>query len=81
MWEKFSQRIPGTTPHESRAALVLLTMAANTEPSLITANLDLLIKVGLEFPVKQDLLLARDTCRALLKIKHDSDDIEKGPNK
>lgn len=62
---------------DSRTALMLITMIAQAQDSIITGNLEVLIKVGLGPRAKTDLLLARDTCRALLAIKHKSDDIEK----
>lgn len=68
-----------TNPLDSRAALMLITMIAQAESNIITENLEVLIKVGLGLRAETDLLLARDTCRALLKIKHKNDDIEKPP--
>jgi condensin complex subunit 1 len=80
MWEMFSLKLANTTPEESRSALMLLTMAAQIEPNIITDNLDVLIKVGLGSRAQTDLLLARDTCRAFLAIKQDSTkDIDKCP--
>lgn len=64
---------------DSRTALMLITMIAQAQNSIITGNLEVLIKVGLGPRAKTDLLLARDTCRALLTIKHKNDDIEKSP--
>ena len=77
LWEKFTMKLPDTTSNESRAALMLITMAAQEETGIVIGNLDILIKVGLGPRSKTDLLLARDTCRALLQIKQDSSDIEK----
>ncbi|KAL7299993.1 hypothetical protein TKK_0007307 [Trichogramma kaykai] len=82
MWEMFSLKLANTTPEESRSALMLLTMAAQFEPNIITDNLDVLIKVGLGPRAQTDLLLARDTCRAFLTIKQDcSKDVDKSPIK
>ncbi|OXU31675.1 hypothetical protein TSAR_000716 [Trichomalopsis sarcophagae] len=82
MWEMFSLKLANTTPEESRSALMLLTMAAQVEPNIITDNLDVLIKVGLGPRAQSDLLLARDTCRAFLTIQQDcSKDIEKSPTR
>ncbi|XP_043285102.1 condensin complex subunit 1 isoform X2 [Venturia canescens] len=82
MWEKFSMKIPDTRPEESRAALALLTMVASTEPSLLSeGNLDVVVKVGLGARAKEDFLLARDSCRALLKIRQSSNDPKKTPIK
>ena len=74
-------KVPETTPDESRAALMLITMAAQAEVGIVIGNLDILIKVGFGPRSKTDLLLARDTCRALLEIKQESLDIEKAPVK
>ncbi|XP_015587406.1 condensin complex subunit 1 [Cephus cinctus] len=79
MWEKFSMKLPDTTPEESRAALVLITMAAKGESAIITGNLDVLLKIGLGRRAKTDLLLARDTCRALHKIPNNNTDPNKPP--
>ncbi|XP_058809169.1 condensin complex subunit 1 [Phymastichus coffea] len=82
MWEMFSLKLNDTTSEQSRSALMLLTMAAQVEPNIITDNLDVLIKVGLGERAQIDLLLARDTCRAFLSIKQDcSKDIDKSPIK
>ena len=78
----FALKLPNTTPEESRSALMLLTMASQVEPNIITDNLDVLIKVGLGPRAQTDLLLARDTCRAFLTIKQDcSQDVDKSPIK
>lgn len=79
MWEKFSFKIPNTTHVDSRSALGLLTMVGHSQPKLITTNLNTLIKIGLQKRGREDLLLARDTARALMKIRHDSGDSMKEP--
>ncbi|XP_029054331.1 condensin complex subunit 1-like isoform X6 [Osmia bicornis bicornis] len=79
LWEKFSMKSSDTNSLDSRTALMLITMIAQAESNIITGNLKVLIKVGLGPRAKTDLLLARDTCRALLKIKHKTDDIENPP--
>lgn len=60
---------PDTDSLDSRSALMLLTMIAQTQSCIISDNLEVLIKVGFGSRAKTDLLLARDTCRALLIIK------------
>lgn len=72
-------KLSDTDSLDSRSALMLITMIAQAQSGIIISNLEVLIKVGLGSRAKNDLLLARDTCRALLTIKHTSDDIEKGP--
>ncbi|XP_076247462.1 CAP-D2 condensin subunit [Calliopsis andreniformis] len=79
LWEKFSMKSSDTDPLESRTALMLITMIAQVQNDTIIGNLEVLVKVGLGPRAKTDLLLARDTCRALLTIKNNSDDIEKLP--
>lgn len=68
---------PDTDSLDSRSALMLLTMIAQTQSCIISDNLEVLIKIGFGSRAKTDLLLARDTCRALLIIKHKNDDFEK----
>ncbi|XP_034947565.1 condensin complex subunit 1 [Chelonus insularis] len=81
MWEKFSFKIPETTILESRCALALLTMIGQNRPKIITSNLNIFIKIGLKEKGKEDFLLVRDTCRALLKIKNEAGDEKKEPIK
>lgn len=71
-------KYPDTSPIDSRAALMIITMMAQAESNIAIGNLEVLVKVGLGSRAKDDLLLARDTCRMLLKIKQDND-IEKSP--
>lgn len=68
-----------TSPIDSRTALMIITMIAQAKSSIVSDNLDVLIKIGFDMRAKDDLLLARDTCRILLKIKQNSKDIEKSP--
>lgn len=79
MWERFSFKLPETRPEESRAALTLLTMAAMVEPAIVTDNFDVLLSVGLGPRSETDLLLARDTCRALTRVQVQSSDPMKCP--
>ncbi|KOX78117.1 Condensin complex subunit 1 [Melipona quadrifasciata] len=79
LWEIFSMKLSDIDSLDSRSALMLITMIAQAQSGIIISNLEVLIKVGLGSRAKSDLLLARDTCRALLSIKHTNDDIEKGP--
>lgn len=58
---------------------MIITMIGQTESNIITDNLDTLVKIGLGPRAKDDLLLARDTCRTLLKIKQNNKDVEKSP--
>ncbi|XP_035722862.1 condensin complex subunit 1-like [Vespa mandarinia] len=79
LWEIFSMKLPDTTPIESRAALILIMMIGQTESGVIVENLDVLVKIGLGPRAKNDLLLARDICRTLQKIKQENQNIEAAP--
>lgn len=72
-------KYPDTSPIDSRAALMIITMIAQTKSNIASDNLEVLLKIGLGPRAKEDLLLARDTCRMLLKIKQNSKEIEKPP--
>ncbi|KAK0094256.1 hypothetical protein PV326_011424 [Microctonus aethiopoides] len=74
MWEKYSAKIPGTTPDESRAAIALLSMVSQSQPKIIISNLSTLMKIGFQTQGKDNILLARDTCRALMNIRTESND-------
>jgi len=67
LWEVFSGRMAGTTSQQSRAALVVLTMAARQQLELIQDNVGLLLTVGLADD-GADYLLVRDTCLALQRL-------------
>ncbi|KAG7205865.1 hypothetical protein KM043_007797 [Ampulex compressa] len=79
LWENFSMKSPDITPLDSRVAIMLITMIAPAQSGIISGNLDVLVKIGFGPRAKTDLLLARDTCRALLQIKQDKSDTEKAP--
>ncbi|XP_031830938.1 CAP-D2 condensin subunit isoform X2 [Nomia melanderi] len=81
LWEIFSMKISDVDPLDSRSALMLITMIAQVQSGIIADNLEVLIKVGLGSRAKTDLLLARDTCRALLMIKNNNNNIEKPMNR
>ncbi|KAJ7379614.1 meiotic chromosome condensation [Desmophyllum pertusum] len=68
LWEKFTMKVPQTTPEESRIALVLLGMLAGAEMDVVRTNIDVLVSTGLGPRAEDDFLLARDTCVALLKL-------------
>ncbi|XP_078041894.1 CAP-D2 condensin subunit [Augochlora pura] len=81
LWENFTMKTPDTDPLDSRASLMLITIIAQVQHDIIADNLEVLIKIGLGPRAKTDLLLARDTCRAMLSIKNKSDSIEKSVNR
>jgi len=68
-------KYPYTSPIDSRTTLMIITIA-QARSSIVSDNLDVLIKIGLSPRAKNDLL-ARDTCRMLLNIKQNSKDTEK----
>ncbi|XP_074654081.1 condensin complex subunit 1-like isoform X2 [Tubulanus polymorphus] len=68
LWERFTMKISNTTSEESRAALVLLGMAAKAEENIARSNIDILVSEGLGPRARQDLMLARDACIMLLRI-------------
>ncbi|KAI8500241.1 meiotic chromosome condensation [Branchiostoma belcheri] len=68
LWERFALKIQGTTSEDSRGALILLGMAAGAEPDIVRSNVDVLVQEGLGQRGQHDLLLAKDTCTALLKL-------------
>ncbi|XP_012064392.1 PREDICTED: condensin complex subunit 1 [Atta cephalotes] len=79
LWEKFSMKYPDTSPIDSRTALMIITMIAQAKSNIASDNLDVLMKIGFGPRAKDDLLLVRDACRMLLKIKQNSKDVEKPP--
>jgi len=72
-------KYPDTSPIDSRTALMIITMIAQAKSNIASDNLDVLMKIGFGPRAKGDLLLVRDACRMLLKIKQNSKDIEKPP--
>ena len=68
LWEKFTLALPDTTAEEAKASLVLLSMAANSEPSIVHSNIGVLIKSGLGERGEQDFSLVAEVCLALSKI-------------
>nr|XP_053639720.1 condensin complex subunit 1-like [Cherax quadricarinatus] len=68
LWERFTKTLSDTTDDEARSALVLLAMCANSEASIISSNISVLINSGLGERGEQDLALAKETCTALLKL-------------
>lgn len=72
-------KYPDTSSIDSRTALMIITMTAQAKSNIASDNLDVLMKIGLGPRAKDDLLLARDVCRMLLKIKQNNKDVEKPP--
>lgn len=68
MWERFSLKLPDTSEEDSRSALILLSMVGGASPSILKTNIPVLVSVGLGERGCKDYKLAKDTCRALLKL-------------
>ncbi|KAK4295273.1 hypothetical protein Pmani_032152 [Petrolisthes manimaculis] len=67
MWELFTKALPDTTDEQAHAALILLAMCANTEVSIITSNISVLINSGLGEHGACNFALVKETCSALMK--------------
>ncbi|KAG7154190.1 Condensin complex subunit 1-like [Homarus americanus] len=68
LWERFTKTLPDTTDDDAQSALVLLAMCANSEVSIITSNINVLLNSGLGERGERDFLLVKETCTALLKL-------------
>ncbi|XP_065053020.1 condensin complex subunit 1-like isoform X1 [Rhopilema esculentum] len=68
LWQRFSLKIPQTTPMESRSSVLLLGMFAGAEKSIVSSNIDILVSNGLGPRAHEDFPLAFNTCTALLKL-------------
>ena len=82
MWQYFTFAGASTTKEEARAAVIMLGMVANKEPTIITSNLCLLVDNGLIQAAKikysseafekegqgTNFRLVHDTCVALSKV-------------
>ncbi|XP_052083099.1 condensin complex subunit 1-like isoform X2 [Mytilus californianus] len=71
LWERFTMKVPNTTQQDSRAALMLLSMAAGANAKIVQSNVDILVKEGLGSRATEDFILAKDTCITLLKLGTD----------
>ena len=81
LWQYFTMAGATTTEEESRSAVIVLGMVANTQPTIITSNLALLVNTGLQLgatkessvpgnrvAVPASFRLVHDTCVALSKV-------------
>nr|XP_045604996.1 condensin complex subunit 1-like [Procambarus clarkii] len=68
LWERCTKTLPDTTDDEARSALILLAMCANSEVSIISSNISVLVNAGLGERGEQDFALVKETCTALLKL-------------
>lgn len=70
LWQRFTRSLADTQLTDSLAALTILSMAANREPSIVSSNVDVLIEYGLK-PINGKPLhlpTVRQTCAAFLKM-------------
>ncbi|XP_060069329.1 condensin complex subunit 1-like [Ylistrum balloti] len=68
LWERFTLKIPNTSAEDSRAAILLLSMAAGADNTVVRSNINVMVSEGLGPRAHSDFILARDTCLALLKL-------------
>ena len=81
LWQYFTMAGASTTEEEARAAVVVLGMVANTQSTIITSNLVLLVNTGLQQGARKknasenkkggqttNFRLVHDTCVALSKV-------------
>ncbi|KAF7997890.1 hypothetical protein HCN44_009288 [Aphidius gifuensis] len=69
MWQIYTMKIPGTTIDQSRCAIALLTMVAESKQRLMKINMSIINQIGFETIGNDNILLARDSCKALKTIK------------
>ena len=65
LFEKYSQKIPGTSDAESKISIQLISMLASSNFRLIRENIDTLTAVGLSEKVSEDFKMVELTCHAL----------------
>jgi condensin complex subunit 1 len=70
LWEVFAQKYKKDKASEGRGALIVLSMLANTDPSIVKNQLNILVKIGLGPRAYRDPTLAKWTCIALQKLSN-----------
>ncbi|KAK7066921.1 Ncapd2p [Halocaridina rubra] len=68
LWERYTKTLPDTTDEEARAAIILIAMCANSEVSIISSNISVLVQSGFGDRGEKDFALVKETCTALLKL-------------
>jgi len=68
LWEYFTGVLPDSSPDKSRAAIMLLGMCSQSEVSIISSNVQVIIDHGLGDRGLEDLRLAQHSCEALLRM-------------
>ena len=46
LWDFFSMRVPSVTARQSKGALIILSMAANSDPEIVRSKISSLVSVG-----------------------------------
>lgn len=72
LWDFFAMRVPNVTPRQSKGALIILSMAANSDPEIVRSKIPLLVSIGLGPRWKEDEDIARYSCIALQKLVQQS---------
>ena len=65
-------RVPSVTPRQSKGALIILSMAANSDPEIVRSKISTLVSTGLGSRWKEDEDIARYSCIALQKLTRKS---------
>ncbi|KAJ1656402.1 condensin complex non-SMC subunit Cnd1 [Dispira simplex] len=65
LWSVYSYTRDDLAPEQRRGAIVILGMLAKADRTMVTDNIDALLKVGLGRLGRDDLVLAKYTCIAL----------------
>ncbi|KAJ1969791.1 condensin complex non-SMC subunit Cnd1 [Dispira parvispora] len=65
LWSVYSYTRDDLAPEQRRGAIVILGMLAKADRTMVTDNIDALLKVGLGRLGRHDLVLAKYTCIAL----------------
>ena len=48
LWDTFTLKVPGSTTEDSRAAVLILSMAASADQGIVKSNVDILVSHGLD---------------------------------
>ena len=47
LWDTFTLKVPGSSMEDSRAAVLILSMAASADQEIVKSNVDILVSRGL----------------------------------
>ena len=48
LWDTFTLKVPGSTPKDSRAAVLILSMVASADQGIVKSNVSILVSRGLD---------------------------------